>query len=173
MKANERLGVVALAIRMLNEVGSWTGRMHIQKLVYLAERLLDLDTDYEFVLYQRGPYSFDLDEDIRLLRSIQAVDIVPSPPYGPKYMLTRSGESLAGQSPIPSQKAEKLRQLAGLLGAKPARDLELLATCLYVIGEAERSDEEAIERVRGLKPHFTAATVNGGLQEVRDLQQRF
>ena len=55
MKEGKRLRLLASVVQMLNEAESWTGRMHIHKLLYFAQQLLGLDSEYEFVLYQRGP----------------------------------------------------------------------------------------------------------------------
>jgi uncharacterized protein YwgA len=173
MKEGQRLRLLASVVQMLNEAGSWTGRMHIQKFLYFAQKLLGLKSDYEFVLYQRGPYSFELDADIRSLRSIGAVDITPKPPYGPSYGVTALGEVLDKPSPVEEQTVAKLQALASELGPKPARDLELLATTLYVLRERRRSDKAVVRRVLSLKPHFSEDQAENALQQVREIQEAF
>src|SRR3972149_1475797 len=121
MTESQRLGLAASMIHMLNEAGRWTGRMHIQKLVYLAQCLLGLPSGYDFVLYQRGPYSFELDADIRSLRSIGAVDIVRAPyPYGPTYQRSPLGESISKLSPVEEQMNAGLAELSRVLGPRTA-----------------------------------------------------
>jgi hypothetical protein len=173
MKEGQRLRLLASVVQMLDEAGSWTGRMHIQKLLYFAQELLGLESDYEFVLYQRGPYSFDLDADIRSLRSIGAVDITPMPPYGPSYGATALGDVLGKASPVGEQATAKLRALAGELGPKQARDLELLATTLYVLRERRRSDKAVVRRVVSLKPQFSEDDAQDAIRQVKQIQAAF
>ena len=124
MNEGERLAALSSVIQMLTETLSWTGRMHIQKMVYFAQRLLGFPTGYEFVLYQRGPYSFELDADIRSLRATGAVDIKPTPPpYGPSYFRTPLGEELEERSPITQGLRDLLKDLARRLGPKTAAEL--------------------------------------------------
>jgi len=174
MKPSEKLGLLSSMVRKLNQADSWTGRMHIQKFVYFAQELLALPPDYEFILYQRGPYSFDLDTEIRSLRSIGAVEItLRPPPYGPTYSSTVLGEALDKRSAVDARTDDKLTELANVLGPKPARDLELLATTLYVLREGPQSDQGVVARVLSLKPQFPKDEAEKALQEVRDLQARF
>ena len=170
-KEGQRLRLLASVVQMLDEAGSWTGRMHIQKFLYFAQELLGLESDYEFVLYQRGPYSFDLDADIRSLRSIGAVHITPMPPYGPSYSVTALGELLARPTPVGKQLVARLQALAGELGPKQARDLELLATTLYVLNnERPGSDKATVARVILLKPQFSKDDAENAIQQVRQIQ---
>lgn len=174
MKESQRLGLLTSVVQMLDEAGSWTGRTHIQKLVYLAQQLLGLQSGYEFVLYQRGPYSFDLDADIRSVRSIGAVDIKPSPPYGPSYFRTRVGEAVTELSPVESGLNDTLIALAKELGPKTASELELLATAHYVLHEGLReSDKDIVDRIIALKPQFSSDQVEEALRQVRELEARF
>lgn len=173
MKESQRLGLLASVVQMLDEAGSWTGRMHIQKLIYLAQEWLGLPSGYEFVLYQRGPYSFELDADVRAVRSIGAVDIKPAPPYGPSYFRTGLGEAVSKLSPIETELNDKLIALAKKLGPKTASELELLATTHYVLHEDHESDKDIVTRVVSLKPQFTPDQVEQALAQVRQLEAHF
>ncbi|HEU4760555.1 MAG TPA: hypothetical protein VFT91_11330 [Dehalococcoidia bacterium] len=169
-----RLRLLAAIVDMLNKAGSWTGRTHIQKFIYFAQELLGLPTGYEFVLYQRGPYCFELDADIRTLRSIGAVDISPAPPYGPSYVPTELGKSILRLSPVGEEMTHSLTALSKSLGRpKQARDLELLATTLFAMNEGNELDEDIIQRVLSLKPQFQRSEVEDGLSEVRGLRVQF
>jgi len=147
--------------------------MHIQKFIYFAKELLGLPLSYDFILYQRGPYSFDLDTEIRSLHSIGAVEIRPKPPYGPSYSSTVLGEALGKRGPIDAKMDDKLTALANVLGPKQAKDLELLATTLYVLKEGHQPDPDVVKRVLSLKPQFPKDEAEKALQEVRELEARF
>jgi len=173
MKESEKLGLLSSIVQMLREAGSWTGRMHIQKLVYFAQELLGLPSNYEFVLYQRGPYSFDLDADIRSLRSIGTVEISPAPPYGPRYGITELGRGIVRLSPVGEEMNETLADLAERLGPKHAKELELLATTLYVMSEGCDSDDDIVRRVVSLKPQFDKDEAKKAMEEVREIREQF
>jgi len=174
MKESERLGLIARIIQKLNEAGSWTGRTHIQKDIYLAQELLALPSDYPFVLYQRGPYSFDLDSHIRSLRAIGAIDLELMPaPYGPRYCVTQFGRAISQLHPLDADLDQALTSLAQTLGNKTARDLELLGTAHYVLTEGDAPDEDRISRLVRLKPHFSAEQAKAALEEVRNLEKWF
>jgi len=174
MTESQKLGLLSSIVRKLNQADSWTGRMHIQKFVYFAQELLGLPLKYDFILYQRGPYSFDLDTEIRSLRSIGAVEITLRPaPYGPTYSSTGLGEIISRLSAVDRGTDDKLTELAKVLGPKPAKDLELLATALYVIRERAQSDQGVVGRVLSLKPQFSKDEAEKALREVRELQARF
>ena len=174
MNELERLGLLTSIVEMLNKAGSWTGRTHIQKFIYFAQEVLGLPSGYEFILYQRGPFSFDLDEDIRSLRSVGTVDIAPAPPYGPRYQPTEFGKSLIEKGRLSPEMTRHLTKLATILSQrKTARDLELLATTLYAIREGYKSQEDIVSRVLFLKPQFTRHQMDQAFSEVSQIQDRF
>jgi hypothetical protein len=173
MKESERLRLLISLIGTLNRAGSWTGRTHIHKFIYFAQRVLGLATGYDFILYQRGPYSFDLDSDIRLLRSLSAIDIEPMGPYGPTYRPTNLGNEMAALAGFAdSNIGKRLELLAGALGPKTARDLELLATTFYVQSEGHPAKDAVIERVLTLKPHFSRSQAVDAIKEVSSLIEK-
>jgi len=147
--------------------------MHIQKLIYIAQELEVIPPAYDFVLYQRGPYSFGLDSDIRELRSFGAVDIRPAPPYGPTYEVTALGEKIGSSAPIDAQAANRLRDLSKRLGIKQAKDLELLATTLFAMEEGKTAKEDIITRVSELKPQFKREPIEQAVSEVNNLKSSF
>ena len=170
----QRMGLLTYVVEVLNNAGNWTGRTHIQKFIYFAQETLGLQSNYEFILYQRGPFSFDLDDDIRSLRSVGAVDIAPAPPYGPRYYPTAFGKSLMEKAPISPEMDRQLAKLAYVLSSqKTARDLELLATTLYAMKEGQKSQEDVVLRVLNLKPHFTRHQVDQAYASVSQIRDRF
>jgi uncharacterized protein YwgA len=173
MNEVERMGLLVRVVELLNNAGSWTGRTHIQKFVYFAQETLGLESNYEFILYQRGPFSFDLDDDIRSLRSVGGVDIASAPPYGPSYHPTPFGKSLIDKARISPDMEIRLATLAYVLSSqKTARDLELLGTTLFAMSEGQLSQEDVVLRVMDLKPHFTRHQVNQAFASVLQIRNR-
>lgn len=160
------------AIEELRGVGSWTGRIHVHKLLYLGSRLLDIKTPFEFELYRFGPYSFDLDDTIR---DLSVADLISReyrhPGYGPTYGAKKGWEKLV-PDPLDDAAIRQLHRLAKEIGSKQGGNLELIATCCW--GEQDNNisdDDEIIRRVRELKPKYNEETIRKGLQEYRQLRQ--
>src|ERR1700738_1219654 len=92
--------VAELANRMRNE-GSWAGETHLQKCVYFLQELLGVPTDYDFVLYKHGPFSFTLREELGEMRSEGLLEIRMNPqPYGPSLVATEQSRSLREDSTV-------------------------------------------------------------------------
>lgn len=160
------------AIDELRRVDSWTGRIHIHKLLYLGSRLLDIKTPFEFELYRFGPYSFDLDDTIR---DLSVADLISReyrhPGYGPTYS-SRDGWRKSVPHSLDPTTIGQLQHLAKEIGSKQGGNLELIATCCWVEQDNDISDDdEIIRRVRELKPKYNEETIRKGLQEYRQLRQ--
>src|SRR5258706_15657637 len=86
---------VAAAIRALRDRHSWTGRIHIHKLLFILRALGLAKPPFRFELYQYGPYSFGLDAVIADMDLDGTVSReYPKAGYGPKYQLSQEGEGL-------------------------------------------------------------------------------
>ena len=157
------------ATEELNRNGSWTGRIHIHKLLFITQLLQLAKPPFKFVVHDYGPYSFDLDEQIITLELIGHLDhSYPKPGYGPRYEPTPQGRTIAAR--LPDEPAKAIRRVAKELGKRNSQDLELLATSLWVEREEKKTEEEEIiSRVRKLKPKYTKEQVQQGLKDARAL----
>lgn len=159
---------IRVAVAELNKVRSWTGRVHVQKLLYVVKELGLGSPPTDFVLYTHGPYSLEL--DLAFLLAEYRGELTreyPRPGYGPRYRLTPAVTS----EDDPSGGA--IRRVAEAFGDRGSRDLELLATCMWV-QRRERIDdaEKIIERVRVLKPKFDHQDVRRGIEEANALIEK-
>ena len=87
MSTTERRALVCALAHQLLGAGSWCGETHLQKAVYVAKRWLNVPEfeDYEFILYMYGPFSFELQEELREMRADDWIRscFPPGMPYGP------------------------------------------------------------------------------------------
>ena len=51
MKRRQREAIVAAIDQRMAERGSWCGETHLQKAVYFLQTLLDVPTDFGYILY--------------------------------------------------------------------------------------------------------------------------
>lgn len=143
-------------IRALNKAKSRSSRTHIQKMMFFAKSWkLTRATDFEFILYQHGPYSYELDRVLLAMESLESITRDPAPDgYGSRYSVVRAWKS--------PPRARYL-QLAEWLGPLGVRDLEARATCQYFMDEGSNSVEAEVRRV---KPHLTTDEISAAKRDV-------
>ncbi|MCP4134464.1 MAG: hypothetical protein GY754_26055 [bacterium] len=153
----------------LKENGSWCGETHIQKAMYCMQKIMELPTDFEFVLYKHGPFSFDLSDEIGALQADELLEInISTYPYGPSLVVTKYGETLMERfSKTIGLYTNKINYIAEKLGSKGVAVLERLTTALYVTSENNFSGvEERVERIHQLKPHVSKYKAKIAVEEI-------
>ncbi len=160
---------VLAAARELNQHGSWTGRIHIHKLLFVTKVLGLAEPPFAFVLHDYGPYSFELDEEIINLEMAGRLDhSYPTPGYGPRYEPTPQGRAVASNLSAPA--ATAVGEVAAQLGDGSSQKLELLATCLWVQrSEGITREQQILLRVKTLKPQYAEPEVKRGLEDAQEL----
>lgn len=152
--------ILVSLIERLHKGGSWCGETHIQKAVYMFQKLFHVPfVDFDFVLYKHGPFSFDLRDKLTEMRANGLIEVRVMPaPYGPSLVPTSRGIDLLQSHPKAIQTQESaIKFVATKLADKRVEQLERLTTALYV-SETEPSiqkDKKAIaRRITELKPHI-------------------
>ncbi len=165
----DRAPWVVAAARALKKNGSWTGRVHLHKHLFVTQVLRLANPPFGFLLYDYGPYSFDLDREIIELELTGRLGRwYPQPGFGPQYEPTAQG--LALEASLDSASRDAIDRTAQALGARKAQELELIATCLWVEKiEQIRDDENLIPRVRQIKPKYGEVAVRSALEDTRAL----
>jgi len=178
LSRSERWAVITKLVReTIERTGgkTWLGRIHIQKAVYFLQLFASVDLGYGFVIYQYGPYSSEVDSDVMDLLAFGALKMDVVGGY-PDYSLGPTAESVES-SLSANTEAPRIRSaitvVAGEVAPRKARDLELLATLAYVRHtEAGPRDEDLVDRVQRLKPHFSTQEVKQALVELGDIARR-
>ena len=150
------------AIRALNESGSRTSRTHIQKLLYFANVWnIGNVPPFEFVLYDHGPYSFELDRTLLLMESFNAFTRVADPDgFGSRYSVEGEGKEEVSSAP--------LIRLAKWLGPLGVRDLEARATCEFLRNEGSKDVRTHIKRI---KPHLSEDEIAEALSGIEKMRK--
>lgn len=159
MKPSQRAALLAELTDRLRAQESWCGETHLQKSVYLLQELLDVPTEFKFVLYKFGPYSFDLGDELTSLRADGLLGLeVRHPSYGPSFQTTDASVRLRQRFPATLKKyVRQIEFVADKVGAKGVAELERLATALYVTRQTREPQDHAerARRIVALKPHVT------------------
>lgn len=174
MERREREAVIASLVEALHSHRSWCGETHVQKATYFLQHLTGVPTEFEFLLYKHGPFSFDLRDEITAMRADLLLELeFPQPGYGPSLMLTPNMEALCRRH---RDKVDEVRPaidfVAERFGERNVADLERLGTALYVLrkhGE-ERDPHRLAGRVVELKPHIDDLEAQEAVDTVRRWQ---
>ena len=174
----ERLNRAAIVISLadkLRAAGSWCGETHIQKAFYILQDLLDVPTNFEFILYKHGPFSFELSNELTSLRGEEHLKLEPqAPPYGPRYAPTQLSERLVKAcSDTVADFNRQMKFVADVIDGRTVADLERLATALYVTKcrkEHNGSVKERAECLNCLKPHISVQVAVKAVEEVDRLK---
>ncbi len=158
MEKIKRQVIVLSLVEKMQERGSWCGETHIQKCMYFLQEMLRVPTEYEFILYKHGPYSFDLTDELGDMRANMIIELKTQPyPYGPSHVPGEAAEKLISFYPKSYNKyQEQLEFVAENFSNFGVAELERLATALYVSLEKGLDipvNSRAAEIIR-LKPHI-------------------
>jgi hypothetical protein len=150
--------VVELADHLLQHE-SWCGETHIQKGIYALQALFDVPTDYEFILYKFGPYSFGLGDELTALRADDLIALrIRHPSYGPSFVPTETSREFRTRYPVTlGRYSSDLDFIARAFGPMGVAQLERVATALFVTQEhgAPHGVDERAQRLVELKPHVS------------------
>jgi len=132
-----RLCCVAKLLRELNlrmDFNSFKSRLLAQKVVYVAQTLLNIDLGYKFIWHIRGPYSKALSRDLRMLDKVHDCSCV----------------ELGGGALL------RLKSLLGELrgvSSDLSYTLEILASYLMLVNEVYPKPDDPLKELISRKPY--------------------
>jgi hypothetical protein len=155
----------------LRSRGSWCGETHIQKATYLLQELTHADTEFEFILYKHGPFSFELRDEINEMIASGLFELEQHYPYGPSLVPTKEAEGLETRfEKTVLTNAQSIQLVADFIGDADVVELERLATALYVIRQnPHASIQDVGNQLSVLKPHIDVHSAVDAAEAVRKL----
>ena len=169
MERDQQTALILDLIDNLLSKGSWCGETHIQKAAFFLQKLLGVPTDYEFILYRHGPFSFDLRDEITDFRALGLLKLQPMPmPYGPTLRETENATELIRRFPVTVGRfRDRIELVAECLGNKRVAELERLATALYVTLDAKSAPtEDRAAKIGEIKPRVPYDLALAAVREV-------
>jgi hypothetical protein len=166
----ERAALLTELVKDMRESGSWSSETHIQKAGFVLQVLFGVPTDFNFILYKHGPFSFDLREELTSMLADGLIEQKPQPPYGPMFEPTEASRSLRQSFGELVNRYEKaLRLVSSRLGPLDIFHLEQLATAVYVVVEERLASDEAAARLIEIKPHVGPEGAAWAVKEASEL----
>ena len=137
--------------------------------MFFVQELMGVPTEFQFILYKHGPFSFDLRDELTALRADGLIEL-EAQSYGAKLIPTkRSNYVKSHYSKTAAQYASAVEFVATKLGKKKVAELERLGTAFYVRRRSEDSGasvDDRAKRVVELKPHISIAQARQAVEEV-------
>ena len=166
-----RHALLLQTVECLQKSGSWTGRTHVQKTLFLVQAAGRVRVPHEFILYKHGPYSFEVDQELAAMQSYEAISsnqLVEG--YGPTLRPGRNRDLLRKMAGSKQAADREIERVARFVDGRNVADLERLATAAWVLKkEKVRNHENAAARVHELKPHIPVESAKSALSEVMEL----
>jgi uncharacterized protein YwgA len=162
--------IVLSLVEKMEGRNSWCGETHIQKSLYFLQEMLRVPTNFDFILYKHGPFSFELRDELAAMRGNMILELHSNPyPYGPSHSPGQSADKLKQLYPkTATQYEQQINFIAEKFSELRVAQLERLATALYVSLEDGRSEsvESRAVHINKLKPHVTIEQAKEAVKEV-------
>jgi uncharacterized protein YwgA len=172
MKRGQRFAMLLLLNSEMSRHGSWCGETHLQKGTFLLQELMEVGSEYEFILYKHGPFSFELRDDLAEMQADGLFNLVARHSgYGPSYVPTADADQFLERFPkTVGNLTDPARFVSEQLGSKGVADLERLATALYILKRngSATAEDRAVELVH-LKPHISVSDAIAATDEIDQL----
>lgn len=170
LQSAEKSHLVIGLVHRLNEVGSWSGATHIQKSAFFLQEWRQAPLNYRFVIHYYGPYSFDLDEELGLLRTAGWLKAIPQDGWGVRYEVEPQRLAQVASS-LSERDWADINAVADRFGRKNARQLEVLATVyMFMRTRHDASLNGADQWVKTIKPHVGGPDIQRAWNELLELQ---
>lgn len=156
--------IVLRAVQSLNKVGSWTGKTHVIKSLFIASSKVELP--FQFVLFKHGPYSFDANDAIEFMSAVKMLELTSTPPYGVKLKPGQIERII--ETDVDPKVLEAVDEAAKAVGSCDVKELEAFATSLWVSEKQDPADNtDWFTGVKKLKPHLDDAMIVKAIERAR------
>lgn len=171
----DQYGLIAYLTEKLKGVSPQFGKTVLQKLVYIMQEVYELPTDYDYILYNYGPYCSELNDDLSYAALLDGVNIdwsgigyKISPSEKTKHYINKAKDFLSGNS-------KHIDQTIQHFGNMYAKDLELRSTIIFVSKQMSSSSNNSnsqaiIEKVGEIKPQFSIQEIGSAYDELVAIQ---
>jgi hypothetical protein len=167
----DKHALILAVVEGLKQQGSWTGKTHVQKALFLLDASGRWIVPFRFVLYKHGPYSFDAEAELEQMKSYSALksDTVEGW-YGAVLSPGTNAPLVKRLSPLPGATQEAVEFICRSVGRKKVNELEPLATAAWIrTREGVVDPYKVAERLLQLKPHVGIRMAEEADREARKI----
>ncbi len=175
MKRIKKVAIILRLIDRLREKGSWCGEIHIQNNIFFLQELIQVPIVFKFILYKRGPFSFDLRDELTSIRADGLIELEPHYSFSPKIVPTNQSEYIQKIcSKTLAKYDDQISFVANNFGEKDVVDLRHLATALYIIKNTtlDTNIEERFQELTRLKPNIGLESAKTVFEEIYKIAEK-
>ena len=133
MELMKQTAILLNLIDSLSENEGNTSEVHLQKLVYFLQELLEVPLNFEFIMYKNSPYSFDLRDNLTSFRADWLLTFEINGFHRPCFVTTELGKSFQTRFPLTLNKYQReIYFIVNHLGSKKIQVLGQWATTLFI-----------------------------------------
>ncbi|MFY9140685.1 MAG: hypothetical protein WAO30_08005, partial [Thermacetogeniaceae bacterium] len=166
----DQYGLIAELTHKLQRISPQFGKTVLQKLVYILQEIYQVPCGYDFILYNYGPYSEVLADDLNFLASMDGVKIDWSRGLGYEIKVTGKTEHFRDRGKeFLTRYASQIDELVEKFGGLNAKELELRSTIIYVAKEEPLEEKDLLNHVKEIKPYFSVAVIDNAYKELKPL----
>lgn len=147
-----------------NEV--WCGESYLQKVSYIAKTALKLPLSMPFLLYKRGPYSFELKALLLELRANRLVMLAPEGHYGPSYAVVDNVVMKQLRTHV-GEHSEVVEPLVKCLSRKSIAELEAFSTAVMFWASQHEDADKYADELNELFPSISRPDAAATVEEAR------
>lgn len=174
MLSLERKAFLVKVVEYLQELESWCGETHIQKNVFFSQRLKKIPLNYDFTLYNHGPFSFELRDELNSMVADKFFIVEARNPYGASYKKGPLANKLEEcffekiQNHFNSSK-----EILKRFGKENVKELEKLSTALFFLEKNGNENHNCIaKKITELKNHISEDEIKVSIKKMNRLMEK-
>ena len=173
MELENRLGIISKIVKDNYEAG----KTALMKFVYILQHVYKVPLGYEFSIYTYGPYSSEVMGDIDYANANDVIRIHRDN-YSSgmvRYSIScgdNAKKYLDHASEIIHRYQSSIQEMLSFFGKKSAKELELLATIIYIYFNFQTNGwdmSEVTVNVHEIKPYFSMETIQSEYDRLSEL----
>ncbi len=161
-------GLIADLAVKLKDVSPQLGKTVMQKMVYILQEVYGVPCDYDYILYNYGPYSGVLAEDLVFFESLEGVSINWGRNMGYEILPgAKAGHFIKRAHEFIEKYEHQINTAIENFGTMTAREIELQSTIIYVSKENGTNLEQ---RIKEIKPHFSVEEIRNSIEQLMEMK---
>lgn len=159
--------LMAELVLKLKGISPQLGKTVLQKLVYILQEVYRVPCGYDYTLYNYGPYSADLADDLSFFAAMEGAKIEWNQGWGYKIEEAEKTEHFRERGKdFLDEHASKIDKVIKAFGSMNAKELELRSTIIYISKKETLDRASVIHRTGAIKPHFTREMIEDAYAEL-------
>jgi uncharacterized protein YwgA len=163
-------GMLLELIAQSRKIGNWCGESYLQKASYIAHVVLELPLSVPFVLYKKGPYSFELKNLLMEMRANRLITLTPEGRYGPSFVLLESTLTRTLRDLV-AQHTAGIERLVRYLSRKDIAGLEAFSTAIMFWNQFQDATGH-VDELNRLLPTLSRSDAVATIEEAHEFLKR-